>query len=56
MAVNNQSIFNKLGKFSPLGLASVVALLALSGVAVTEGAGKVLVISWVSRWPMVWVP
>ena len=48
MAVNNQSIFNKLGELSPLGLASVVALLALSGVAVTEGAGKVLVISWVA--------
>ncbi|PSP84129.1 ZIP family metal transporter [Halobacteriales archaeon QS_6_64_34] len=48
MAINNESIFNKAGEVSPLGLASVLALLVLSGVAVTGGAGKVLVISWVA--------
>ncbi len=48
MAINNTSIFNNPGRYSVLGLTSVVALLVLSGVAVTGGAGKVLVISWVA--------
>ena len=48
MAINNNSVFNNLGNYSPLGLASVATLLALSGAAVTGGAGKVLVISWVA--------
>ena len=48
MAINNESIFNNLGDYSLLGLVSLVALLVLSGFAVTGGAQKVLVISWVA--------
>jgi len=48
MAINNESVFNNLGRYSLLGLASVVALAALSALAVTGGARKVLVISWVA--------
>jgi len=48
MAINNNYIFNNLGDSSLVGLASVLGLLVLSGVAVTGGAGKVLVISWVA--------
>jgi len=48
MAINDTSIFNNLGRYSPVGLASVLALLVLSGVAVTQGTMKVLVISWVA--------
>ncbi|MDS0283062.1 ZIP family metal transporter [Haloarcula onubensis] len=48
MAINNESVFNNLGEYSLLGLGSVVALVLLSGLAVTGGALKVLVISWVA--------
>ncbi|MBX0303567.1 ZIP family metal transporter [Haloarcula salinisoli] len=48
MAINDHSIFNNPGEYSLLGFASVVVLLVLSGLAVTGGAGKVLVISWVA--------
>ena len=48
MAINNNSVFNKVRASSLLGLTSVVALLVLSGFAVTDGALKVLVISWVA--------
>ncbi|WP_276250371.1 ZIP family metal transporter [Haloarcula rara] len=48
MAINDHSIFNNSGGYSLLGVASVVALLVLSGLAVTGGAQKVLVISWVA--------
>jgi ZIP family zinc transporter len=48
MAINNKSVFNNLGRVSPVGLGSVVGLLVLSGFAVAGGAEKVLVISWVA--------
>jgi len=48
MAINERPVFNNSGGYSLLGFASVVALLGLSGLAVTGGAQKVLVISWVA--------
>ncbi|WP_262178213.1 ZIP family metal transporter [Haloarcula laminariae] len=48
MPINNTSVFNNPGRSSLVGLASVVGLLVLSGFAVTGGARKVLVISWVA--------
>ena len=48
MAINRHSIFNNSGDYSLWGLASVAALVALSILAVTGSAGKVLVISWVA--------
>jgi len=47
MSINEAVGFNN-GRPSVVGLASVVALLALSGVAVVAGGSKVLVISWVA--------
>ncbi|MBV0900730.1 ZIP family metal transporter [Haloarcula salina] len=48
MTINSESVFNNSGRASLVGVASVVGLLVLSGVAVTGGASKVLVISWVA--------
>ncbi len=48
MAINDHTVFNNLGGYSLLGVASVVVLLVLSGFAVTGGVQKVLVISWVA--------
>ncbi|WP_058996958.1 ZIP family metal transporter [Haloarcula sp. CBA1127] len=48
MSINSNSIFNNAGRISTAGIASVVGLVILSGVAVTGGASKVLVISWVA--------
>jgi ZIP family zinc transporter len=48
MDINNNTVFNNMSDYSLLGLASLVALLGLSGLAVTGDARKVLVISWVA--------
>ena len=47
MGINESFSFNN-GRPSLVGLASVVALLALSGAGVVAGSPKVLVISWVA--------
>jgi ZIP family zinc transporter len=48
MAINMGVEFNNDVRFSVAGVASVVALVALSGLAVVGGTQKVLVISWVA--------
>ncbi|WP_254271990.1 ZIP family metal transporter [Haloarcula marina] len=48
MAINEIPVFNNSEKLSVVGLGSVVALVALSALAVTGDARKVLVISWVA--------
>jgi ZIP family zinc transporter len=48
MPINEHIRFNKRAGLSVVGIGSVAALLVLSAVAVTGGAGKVLVISWVA--------
>ena len=48
MSINSNSVFNNVGRISAAGIASVVGLIVLSAVAVTGGASKVLVISWVA--------
>ena len=48
MAINTGIGFNKDGRVSLLGVASVLALVVLSGLAVVGDAGKVLAISWVA--------
>ncbi|AAV45201.1 zinc transporter [Haloarcula marismortui ATCC 43049] len=48
MSINSNSVFNNSGRVSAAGIASVVGLAVLSAVAVTGGAVKVLVISWVA--------
>jgi ZIP family zinc transporter len=48
MNINVKRVFNNTGRVSPVGIASVVGLLLLSGLAVTGDAPKVLVISWVA--------
>lgn len=48
MPINEQSQFNKGAGLSVAGIGSVVLLLVLSAVGYTDGAGKVLVISWVA--------
>jgi ZIP family zinc transporter len=48
MPINERVDFNNKAGLSLLGVASVVVLVALSALAVTGGAQKVLVISWVA--------
>jgi len=48
MSINSNSVFNNTRQISATGIASVVGLLLLSGLAITGDAPKVLVISWVA--------
>ncbi|MFC6863724.1 ZIP family metal transporter [Halomicroarcula sp. GCM10025817] len=48
MANNGVAVFNNTREISVAGVASVVGLVVLTAVAVTSGAEKVLVISWVA--------